>query len=282
MVNRLVAGLLALVVWGGLVACGGSDEPDKADLPTGIGLHIDQSRIERKTREVFVRIENDSTKELRVFAFVLTSGRFGTVRWKGDETVGRGEDADLKFTMPLGRCGSEVGASVRLIYRHGTSADRESASGADDPYDAIRLLLDRDCARRTLAEAASLSVGQPTVTGTRTRSVLHLPLTLTPTGERTDVGFGGFESTPLFRQAPESPTAVDMPVGRGDAQQTIVMSIVPAGCDPHALAEDKVGTLFGMRVVAAGLPEDTSFYLPLDKSQRTAMFDYLRQRCGLE
>ena len=73
---------------------------------------------------------------------------------------------------------------------------------------------------------------------------------------------------------------VDEPISP-DRPTTIVMSVVPARCDPHALAEDKVGRLFGMRVIAPGLPDDSWFYLPLDKSQREAFYAYFRSRCGV-
>ena len=92
--------------------------------------------------------------------------------------------------------------------------------------------------------------------------MLRVPITLTPTGKRDDVRFGGFESTPLFRQAGDSPVDVDEPIS-SDEPTHITMSVVPARCDPHALAEDKVGRLFGLRVMAPGLPDNSRFYLPL-------------------
>jgi hypothetical protein len=182
--------------------------------------------------------------------------------------------------MPAGRCGDSVDASIHLTYRISDSDERESVGKADDPYQQIGLMLDRDCARSTLAEAAKLKVGTPTVDGAGPTSVLRVPITLTPTGKRDDVRFGGFESTPLFRQADDSPVDVDQPISATQPTE-IVMSVVPARCDPHALAEDKVGRLFGMRVIAAGLPEDSWFYLPLDHDQREAFYAYFRSRCGV-
>jgi hypothetical protein len=107
-----------------------------------------------------------------------------------------------------------------------------------------------------------------------------VPITLTPTGRRDDVRFGGFESTPLFRQADDSPVGVDEPIS-AEKPTRIVMSVVPARCDPHALAEDKVGRLFGMRVIASGLPDNSWFYLPLDADQQKAFYAYFRATCGV-
>ena len=243
-------------------------------------MHVDQGRIERKTRHVFIRVENNTRRTLTVTGFVLTSPRFERVTWSGDETMASGQETDLEFTMPAGRCGDSVDASVRLTYRIGDSDERESVGKADDPYQAIGRMLDRDCARNTLAEAVKLTIGTPTIDGEGAAAVLRVPITLKPTGKRDDVRFGGFESTPLFRQADDSPVDVDQPISATQPTE-LVMSVVPARCDAHALADDKVGRLFGMRVMAPGLPEDAAFYLPLDHDQRVAFFDYFRSRCGV-
>ena len=141
--------------------------------------------------------------------------------------------------------------------------------------------MDRDCARLTLDDAADLRVGEPSVEGSGRSAVLRLPVTMTPTGERDDVRFGGFESTVLLRQAEGSPVEVDEPLGPGDPPVEAVMRLVPARCDPHALAEDKVGTLIGVTVLADDLPAGTSFHLPLEDPVRTALYDFVRAACGL-
>lgn len=276
--RRLVTFLCAAVLVAGLAACGG--ETERKPLPSGVVMHVDQTRLERKTRHVFIRVENNTKRDLTVTAFRLTSPRFKPVTWKGDESMEPGQEADLEFTMPPGRCGDSVDASVRLTYRIGDSDERESVGKADDRYHAIGLMLDRDCAKHTLAEAAKLEVGTPKIDGTGSTAVLRVPITLTPTGKRDDVRFGGFESTPLFRQAEDSPAGVDEPISSTQPSH-IVMSVVPARCDAHALADDKVGRLFGMRVLAPGLPDNATFYLPLDHDQRVAFFDYFHARCGI-
>lgn len=276
---RALAALCLTVIVAGLVACDGGT-PDRQPLPDGVVMHVDQTRLERKTRHVFLRVENNTKRSMTITGFVLDSPRFKQVTWKGDEPIGPGQETDLEFTIPPSHCGKDLDASVRLTYRINDSDERESVGKADDPYEQIGLLMARDCARTTLAEAAVLGVGSPRVVGSGPTSVLHLPITLTPTGDRDDVRFGGFESTPLFRQADDSPVGVDEPISSTEPTR-LDMSVVPARCDPHALAEDKVGRLFGMRVIAPGLAKDTSFYLPLDRAQREALYGYFRTRCGV-
>ena len=268
------------VVLLGCVAC--SDAVETAPLPDGVVAHIDQSRVERKGREVFLRVENGTKRSITIEKFTLTSPRLATVEWSGDETIGATYEADLEFDMPKGRCGDEIDASVTLTYRIGDGELHESTAPADDPYGNAALFADRDCAQSTLASAADLEVGDPSVEGTGAASVLRLPVTLTPTGKASGVRFGGFGSTVLFRQAAGSPTDVDVPLDADAPPAELVMAVVPARCDPHALAEDKVGTLFPVTVKAPGLPENAWFFLPLTKQQRGAFFTFFRTHCGLD
>ena len=272
--------LTVALVAGFLTACSGTDPIDMTSLPDGLVMHVDQSRADRKGREVFVRVDNDTSRTMTIERFELTSPRFDDVSWSGDEMVEPGNERDLEFDLPRGRCGTDVAAEVTVTYRIDDGDLRRSTGPADDRYGSIALFADRDCAESTLTRAASIFVGTPSATGEGADAVLHVPVTLTPTGRTDDVSFGGFGSTVLFQQAAGSPTDVDVPL-RGGAPIELVMSVVPARCDTHALAEDKVGTLFDVLVEAPGLDENASFYLPLDKSRRTAFFDFFRSSCGL-
>lgn len=261
-------------------ACG--DTTEQVPLPDGVAAHIDQARTERKGREVFLRVENNTKEPITVEKFRLTSPRLATVDWSGDETIGATYEADLEFEMPQGRCGTDIDATVTLTYRVDGGELRESTASADDRYGNAALLADRDCAQNTLTKAADLSVGEPSVVGEGTDSVLRLPVSLTPTGRSSGVRFGGFGSTVLFRQGVDSPTEVDVPLDAGDPATQQVMTVVPARCDPHALAEDKVGTLFPVIVNAPDLDDGASFFLPLTKQQCGSFFDFFRSHCGLD
>ncbi|QGG41485.1 hypothetical protein [Aeromicrobium yanjiei] len=260
-------------------ACGGGADVERAPLPEGISVHIDQSRTERKGREVFLRVHNGARRPLTVERFVLTSPRFATVRWTGTEEIGSTYETDLEFAMPRGRCGGALDARVALTYRIGSGERRESSVRVGDPYGNAAYFVDRDCAQLTLEKAATVTVGDPVVSNQDGRPVLRTPITLAPTGRVTGVRLTGFRSTPLFRQAGR--TTLDVALGPGDPPTTVEMSVVPARCDPHALAEDKVGTLFGIGVDGPGLSENASYFLPLTRAQRTAFFTFFRSSCGM-
>ena len=140
----LVAGLLTAA------ACRSADPAvDRAPLPDGVVMHLDQSRMERQGREVFVRVENGTNKDLTVEGFTLTSPRLPTITWTGRETIGPTYETDLEVDLPRGRCGGAVEASVTLRYRLGDGPVTLSTGPADDVYGGIALLADRDCAETT-------------------------------------------------------------------------------------------------------------------------------------
>jgi hypothetical protein len=280
---------LALAV-GFLVSCSSSgsssDEDSEAarrtEFPSEYQVFIDQNRLQRRTRTVFVRFVNGGDKMMTVRRAEISSERFGKVTWDEEDKTFHNE-ADLEFEMPPGRCGTGSDATVEVTYRvEGESEDRVSTVEAKDRYGEIGFFLDRDCAERTLREAADLEVGEPQVTGEGKSSHFLLPVTMSPTGERDDVHFLGFSSTVLFRSiGPWAQPDVDVPLGPDDPVAHVTLEIVPGRCDGHALADDKVGRLFDVRIKADGLPEASSFYLPLTDEQRVAMFTFLKMHCGL-
>ncbi len=265
----------------GLFACSG-DLPQLVPMPDGITLLSDQSRLHRKDREIYVRIQNKSDRPIHVEGFTLKSERITDVEWTGDEDIPPGTEADLEYDMPPAKCGTGFTPTVRLTYRVGDGKLRQSDATAGDRYSNISHAMDRDCAESTLRQAAELKVGDPTIVGTGPDSVLDLPVTLTPTGERDDVSFGGFGSTILFNQTDDSPTDVDVPLRKDDPVAKLHMLVKPARCDGHALADDKVGRLFDVSVRGDDVGEGAAFYLPLTTAQRVAFFDFYRSNCGLD
>ncbi|RYJ06378.1 MAG: hypothetical protein EON52_06685, partial [Actinomycetales bacterium] len=99
--------------------------------------------------------------------------------------------------------------------------------------------MDRDCARSRLDEAADLTIGRATTAEVDGRLTLSLPVTLTPRGADSGVSFDGYESTVLFNVEPQP----GRPVPLDGEPRDVPLTLVPARCDAHALAEDKVGTL---------------------------------------
>ncbi|TQL67792.1 hypothetical protein FB381_1675 [Nocardioides albertanoniae] len=274
--------LLAAVVMAAslLTACGGS-EPDDVPWPDGLTAYVDQTRLQRNTGDAFVRLVNDTGAPIEVSRVEVSSDRF-RAGWTGAESVD--PEMDFDVDMPRGRCGEGGNAEVTMTWRRAGDDAGEwqvSTGRAEDRYANIAQLLDRDCAERSLTEAADITVGDPRFEGNGRQSVFVLPVTFAPTGASSEVTFDGWEGTVLFQLAPGTPTwpqAAPRPM-TGEAK-TLEMRVVPARCDPHALADDKVGGLFRVHVAGPGIAADAAYFLPLSKAQRSALYDFLPLHCG--
>lgn len=273
-------------------ACGGSDQtptgtgagtpgaPTTTAFPTDLTAYVDQSRSERQGRSVFVRLVHDGEGEVTALRADVDSDRFGKATWTGEKSFTN--EADLDFELPVGSCGTGSDADVRLTYRIDDGPELVSTTRATDRYGAIALFLDRDCAEQTMGEAADVTVGAHRVVGRGVGSVFEVDVAIAGTGAREDVSFGGFQGSVLFRTVegtPVYPAVAPVPLVAG-AEDDVTLRLAPGRCDPHALAEDKVGTLFGVHVVAPGLPEGAFYYLPISDETRADLRAFFGTSCG--
>ncbi|OIJ24006.1 hypothetical protein [Nocardioides luteus] len=282
---RRTAALAAGLLIGSLLAACGTAEPQETDWPDGLTAYVDQTRLQRNTGEAFVRLVNDTGSAIEVSHLEVGSDRF-RARWTGSEPVD--PEMDFDFPMPRGKCGEGGDADLTITWRKPGEAGeagewRTSTGTAEDRYANIERLLDRDCAERTLTDAAEITVGEPRVEGEGKQRVFVLPITFTPTEKAPDVTFDGWEGTVLFQLATETPTwprATPHPM-TGDPV-TRELRVLPARCDPHALADDKVGSLFRVHVGGPDVPDGASYFLILDQAHRRALYDFLPGYCGWE
>lgn len=278
---RRIAALAAGLLIGSMLAACGTDEPRKTAWPDGLTAYVDQTRLQRNTGEAFVRLVNDTGSAIEVSRLEVSSDRF-RARWTGEEPVD--PEMDFDFDMPRGMCGEGGDADLTITWREAGEGEWHTSTGtAEDRYANIDRLLDRDCAERTLTGAAEITVGEPRVEGAGKQSVLVLPVTFTPTEKAPEVTFAGWEGTVLFQLASGTPTwPRSAPHPMTGEPTTLELRVLPARCDPHALADDKVGSLFRVHVGGPGMPEEAAYFLPLSKPQKAALYDFLPVHCGWE
>jgi hypothetical protein len=260
---------------------GSADAPEDVTHPGRLVLHVDQNRILRLGRTIAVQVLDDADGPVTVARAEVSSDRFEQVTWTGEETFEH--QLQLELELPPTRCGAGSDADVTLTYRLGEGPWVRSTSTATDLYGSVGQLMDRDCAEQTFDEAARLELGRHEVVGTGRGSRFLLPVSIRATGERPEVAFAGFESTVLFTVAGTPGLFPDVEPLRLEAGATYeeVLEITPSRCDAHALAEDKVGTLFPVHLLAPGLPEDASFHLPIPDEVRGDLRAFFAPHCGI-
>lgn len=86
------------------------------------------------------------------------------------------------------------------------------------------------------------------------------------------------EETTLLAEAPEPPWPHSLTLRTGGPPAEVRLGIRPARCDPHAVAEDKVGTLLPLRVSVAG--REGVLKIDAGKRLRGRIYDFVTKACG--
>lgn len=233
-----------------LTACSPS-APPSADLPAGVTVELIQLRSDVVDRAAELRIQNAGADDLVVTRISLTDPRFAEpiVREKRS-LVSAGRAVDMRVQLPPVACDADgdVGPTTLELEYEADGRITVAEASVPDSLAFIPLLHEKECLRERLGEVAALSWGafEPSDAG----APAHLTLDIAPAGGAGSARIETVETTPLlmFDAAGAAPFVVDLEVdGSGSPQQARV-PLVPLRCDPHAVMEDKRGTIFDVGV----------------------------------
>lgn len=158
---------------------------------------------------------------------------------------------------PDGSSAQSAVVEVRVAAAGGEPA-RTVTAPATDPFG----VLDRNnaelCTAQAAAAVADFRLGPGLAVSADGRSAV-LTLVVTPRNQTGTAGPAGagltldsIGGTTLVEEDPSARWPVGLRVSSTGPAYEIRLGIRPARCDPHAVAEDKVGTLFPVRITVAG------------------------------
>ncbi|MBP3037877.1 hypothetical protein J2M53_16685 [Arthrobacter sp. zg-ZUI100] len=75
-------------------------------------------------------------------------------------------------------------------------------------------------------------------------------LSVVPTGNGGDMELNGIRGTTLLTEDPEQPWPRNLSIAGTGSASVVEVSVLPARCDPHAIAEDKAGTRLPVDITA--------------------------------
>jgi len=172
--------------------------------------------------------------------------------------------------------------------QQGTSPPQaETTAPAADPFGVLARNNTEMClTREALAVAAiSLAPNLEVAADGRTAVVrlLMQPRTVSGTEDAAGAGAGELvidriEETTLLAEAPQAPWPRSVTVRAGGPRAELRLGIRPSRCDPHAVAEDKVGTLLPLRVRVAG--REGVLKIGAGSQLRGRIYDFVTKTCG--
>jgi hypothetical protein len=291
-----VVGMALAVTLPLVAACDSADSGSGGSGSTGstatsgnsspITVEVNQSRDQYGKQAILLQLTNTTDSPLTVTGARLRSALFqGDISWEPSgeslELPPR-QPKSLPAALPLASCEATEETppelNARINYSAADKASLEVSTSASDPFGVLRRNADELCIAAEAASVASmvLDPGLEVAADGRTAVVRLVITPATPGSDAQRLTIESFEETTLLAQSPAAPWPTNVTVGK--AQQELPLTIRPARCDPHAVAEDKVGTLLPLRVAVG----DRKGLLKIAASNdlRGRIYDFVTAACA--
>jgi hypothetical protein len=260
--------LLALIAVAAVLLGTGCAGPE-VTAPAGVSVAVQQNRGDIAVDRMQIRVENGGDQTLTVTRAALSAPRFeAPAVWQGRSEIAPGAARNLPVLIPVMDCTADAaGGSVELVFLEG-GFERTATLDVGDPSELLPTLAEAECTAIAVAAAVDLSF-----TGLESDGrVALLTLAIERAGD-ADVVVDSVARTVLLQ--PEDGAAA-WPVGTTSG--TVTLRAVPARCDPHAVAEDKVGTLFPVTVTLDGTAMTVT--VPAPEALRAEIRGFIAEACG--
>jgi hypothetical protein len=156
----------------------------------------------------------------------------------------------------------------------------EGNADASDPFGVLTRNAGELCLA-TEAAAVAVMVLDPTleVAADGRTAVVRLVITpATPGGSAKSLTIESIDGTTLLGEAPSDPWPRNVTIAPGDSTRDLALRIRPARCDPHAVAEDKVGTLLPLRITVG--ERQGSVKIAASNELRGRIYDFVTAACA--
>ncbi|NKX53969.1 hypothetical protein [Arthrobacter mobilis] len=237
-----------------------------------VAVQISQRRGQEAKRRFILQVANTSGRPLVIEAAAVRSVLYdGDAAWvpvrAGGTRLGPGRTVSLAVDLPAPHCrppesssapprsdaaepGPEAGAVLTV---DGGSGPARLQVAAPDPFGVLARSHNQDCLAEAVGRIASLSLDpQLKRAGSRTARSAIVSVRIVPAGGTGTLSIESPAPTTLLGEDPDHPWPRGIVVAGRDAPRTLELHIVPARCDAHAVAEDRLGTKLPLRLTAGG------------------------------
>ncbi|MDO7881456.1 hypothetical protein [Antiquaquibacter soli] len=277
---RAIGVLLALAV-----VLTGCSAPSTA-LPAGITVSVFQTRFDGALHQLQIRVANGTADALEVTGATFESSRFAEpASFDRAQTVPAGSARDLPVLLGDPECGDEpIRDAVELSF---SRADGSPATAVVvlEETDIVTAINEKDCLDAAVASHATITPPAAASWTPGAGAPAQLDFTVTPTAAPGTLTVRSARDTPLLSLVDDSGSHVtelrlDAVIDADSGAVLLRLLVEPSRCDPHAIAEDKQGTLFPFDV-------DTSdgragrIVVPVSDDVRSSLYDFFADYCGL-
>ncbi|MEC5181055.1 hypothetical protein [Arthrobacter sp. CG_A4] len=259
-----------------------------------VSAEINQLRDNYGKQIVAIQLTNNTPGALTVLGAELGSALFAaSIAWQppaGGIDLPPGQAKILAAQLPAPACGprtdqSPGGATVTLRMAAAPGTGPATTLPAADPYGVLARNNAEMCLAQAAAAVAAIRLEPELEVSADARSaVVRLAIAPRSTPGAVNPGAAGtltidrIDGTTLLEEDPAAPWPRSVSVVPGGKSQELRLGIRPARCDPHSVAEDKVGTLLPLRVHAGG--RDGVLKIDAGALLRGRIYEFVSTACG--
>ncbi|MFC8191201.1 hypothetical protein ACFUMH_05995 [Cellulomonas sp. NPDC057328] len=261
-----------------------------AAVVDALSVEVGQARTDRLARVVELRVRNAGPVDVRV-----VEGRLTTATTHPPAVTDRAREVRAGATRAMRAalappvCPDDATDAAATDPQAVVELDVVDAAGRagtvrltpTDGTDELRRIHGEDCAARAVASGLALTLDETLATrreGDALVADLVLRVRAVPGGPHVRVHEVG--GTTLLRPAGAlGAWAVGIDSAAPPPDGRVVLAVVPARCDLHAIAEDKRGTVLGVRAVVDGVPQPET-YVAASPALRGALHAFVLEACG--
>lgn len=256
--------------------------PTGAALPEGVSVAVTQLRSDVADRQVEVRVHNGGAEPVEIGAVALVDARFTAPATRVVErtsTLAPGGTVDVRVQLASVDCAAptDAASSVELDWAQGDQAG-QAVVAAPEVFPFLADLHARECVAERAADRAAIDFTDFTPSDYPLPATLGL--SITPRPGDADLRITGIRETNLLTFDGATGGVRELDVTAADPAQVVSLPLVPARCDPHAVQEDKRGTVFTLEVVIDG--DAGQFTLAAGADMRARILTWVSEWCAAE
>lgn len=266
----------------GCSAVGGPQQATSAPASTSplpLAARLDQFRDNYSRQIIELQISNVGPTALTIRSAAVSSESFtGRIEWAASPAgteIPPGQTKSLPAQLPAPVCPGNNSAPRLEVTISGR--DAPLVMPVEDPFGVLQRNNGEMCLTQDVASVARLEFA-PALETSPGPGKAGLRLLVLPQGSPGSFTLESFHGTPLLAEDPAAPWPREIHVSGMEPDTSLLLVVRPARCDPHAVAEDKLGTVIPVDISVNGLRGTVK--VAAGQALRGQLLDFVTTACS--